>query len=110
MEQSVSVWVLGPSPLGLICKVVVLFFLFFVNLDTVFEKNEMSLEKKSIEPSLHFFPTERRRNSSLAFQGLSSHPASQVASQRTCDVSPQEQMAHGKTLFCHIFDNLKGSV
>lgn len=70
----------------------------------------MSLEKRSIEPSLHFFPTESRQNSPSAFLGLSSHPTSQVPSQGTCAVSPQEQMAHGKTLFCHIFNNLKGSV
>lgn len=70
----------------------------------------MSLEKRSIEPNLHFFPTESRQTSPLAFLGLSSHPTSQVPSQGTCDVSPREQRAHGKTLFCHILDSLKGSI
>lgn len=61
---------------------------------TVFEKTEMSLEKnKSIEPSLHFFPSESRENPPSAFLGLSSLPASQVPSQGTCDVFPREQLA-----------------
>lgn len=44
MEQSISVWVLGPSPLGLISKGFLFFFCKFGH--TVFEKTEMSLGKK----------------------------------------------------------------